>query len=102
MDHRPIDLRIAASTFLVGWAAAIADHGDHEPMLNAVSVVFIACKPADFTDRAGGEQKTVAVTRPYAAHPLGQMGKQRYARAVVVGQRGVADVGGKQELVLSF
>ena len=29
VDHRPVDLGVAASALLVSWAAAVSDHGDH-------------------------------------------------------------------------
>src|SRR5262245_11791236 len=64
VDHRPINLRVAAPALFVGWTATISDHGEHEPVLDALTVVFIACEPRDCTNGAGGKQEPVAVARP--------------------------------------
>ena len=95
VDHRPIDLGIAASALLVGRAAAVSDHGDDKPVLDALAIVLVAREPCDCTDRTRSKQESVAVSRPQAGHPLGKMCEQRDARAVVVGERGMAHVGRK-------
>src|SRR5215831_12166637 len=102
MNNRTIDRGIATSAFLVCWTAGVPDHGDNEAVLNALAIVFIAGKPCDCTDRAWGEQETVAISRLQARHSLRQMREQRYPRAVIVRQRGMAYVGGKEKLVLCF
>ena len=102
MDHRAVDLRIPASAFLVSWPAAISDHGDNEPVLDLRYMRFVAGEQCDGPDRARHEQKSIAESRPHADHPLGEMGQQRDARTIVVGQRGMADMDGQQKFIVRF
>ena len=100
MGHGAIDQGIAPAAFLVGRAAAVADAGDHQAMPDAAHPMLIAREPGDRADRARGEQKTVAVARSQRGEALGQKRQQRQPRAVVVGERGVADMRREQELVV--
>ena len=72
------------------------------PCLMRWHAVFVARQPCDRADRARCKQEAVAVVASSARHPLGKMREQRHARAIVVGERGVADMGRKQELVLGL
>src|SRR5262245_57558683 len=92
VDHRPVYLGIAAPALLVSWAAAVSDHGDYESMFDASAVVLVACEPRDGTDCAGRKQEAVAVSRLQLGDSLGEMREQRYAGAVIVSERRVADV----------
>ncbi len=104
VDHRAVDLRVSAPAFLVRRPAAVSDHGNDEPVLDACGAVLVAGEPGDCADRAGREQKPVAVSRSPARQAFGEMRQQRDARTIVVRERGMADVGGQQEFVfrLSF
>ena len=100
MGHGAIDQGIAPAALLVGRAAAVADAGDDEAVLDAAHPMLVAREPGDRADCPRGEQKTVAVARPQRGEALGQKRQQREPRAVVVGERRVADVRREQELLV--
>src|SRR6267142_1040825 len=63
VDNRPIYRGTATSAFLVGWAAAVSDHGNDQPMLDALAVLLIAREPCNRTDRTWCKQESVTVSR---------------------------------------
>src|ERR1700681_3560090 len=62
VNNRPIDPGIATSAFLVGRAAAISDHGNDQPMLNALAALLIAREPCDCTDGTRCKQEAITVS----------------------------------------
>ena len=102
MRHDTVDHRVAAPAFLIGRPAAIADAGDGEAMLDEANRRFVAGEPGDGADGAGREQEAVAEARVPASEMSCQQRQERQTGAIVVGQRGVADMGGEQEFVLGF
>jgi len=49
--------------FSLGWAAAVSDHGNDQPMLDALAVLLIAREPCNRTDRARCKQESITVSR---------------------------------------
>src|SRR5580704_3167211 len=96
VDNRPINPRIALPASLISRTATVANHGKNEAVFDAVDLVLIASKPGYRADCAWCKEEVIAITRLYARKPFRKMGKQRQTRAVVVGERGVADMGRKQ------
>ena len=64
MRHRAVDKRVAATTFFVCRAAAVANAGNHEPVLDAADALFVEREPGDRADRAWRKQETVGVSPP--------------------------------------
>src|SRR5690606_13958 len=100
--HRSVDHRVAAATLLVGWSAGISDTGDDEAVANPSDISLVRGQPGDRADRAGGEEEAVAVTRPASRQSLRQKREQRQPRAVVVGERRVANVSRKKGFFLAL
>ena len=64
MHHRAVDKRVAATAFLVRRGAAVANAGNHKPMLDAADALFVEGEPSDRADRAWRKQETVGVSPP--------------------------------------
>src|SRR5262245_15856217 len=60
----------------------------------------VARKPSYGTDRAGGKKKAIAVACLQVYHTLGEVSEEGQPRAVVIGERGVAHMGRKEEFVV--
>ena len=70
LSRPQFDVGIAPPALLEGRAAAIAEHRNDEPVLDAVNAVFVAGEPGDCADRARGKQEAVAVARAQAREAL--------------------------------
>jgi hypothetical protein len=99
VGHDPVDLGVAAAAALVGEPARVADAGQDQAVADAVKAVLVAGQPGDRADRARYEQEPVAETGPGLGQHGGQAGGHGDPRAVVVGQRRVADMAADQHLV---
>jgi hypothetical protein len=64
MRNDAVDCGIAAAALLVGHAASITEAGEHEAVRNALDFVLVAGLPGQRADRAGNEQKAIAIARP--------------------------------------
>src|SRR5262249_33431183 len=84
MNHRSVNLRVAAPGPLICWATTISDHRNDKPMFDVLRAGFIACKPGDCANGAGRKQESIAISRSQACHPLGKMCEQCHSGAVVV------------------
>ena len=98
--HDPVDVGIAPAAALVVVLAAIAHTRDHHPMGHTPRHVLPLRQPADGADGGRNEDEAVGVaTTGQCSQRLRQPGGGGNARQVVVGQRGVADVGGDEHLL---
>ena len=70
--HRPVDQGVALAASLVGRAAAIADAGYDQAMLDAIDPMLVAGEPCDRADRARREYEAVAVAGLQRRQTLGQ------------------------------
>src|SRR5262249_49703327 len=102
MSNDAVDRGIAATTLFVGHAAGIAEAGKDEAVDDMSELVLVARKPSQRSDRAGDEEKAIAVARPKRLDMPRQHRRDRDPREVVVGERGVADMTGKQDRVVAL
>src|SRR6516165_1695567 len=66
MEHMrddAVDCGVAAAALLVGHAASITEAGEHQAVGNALELVLVVGQPSQRADRAGNEQKAIAITR---------------------------------------
>jgi len=92
-DDGAVNYGIAAPALLVRRSPAVADHRNHESVLDAPTFIFVARNPSNCADRGGCKQETVAVARPRTGKLVGKMCEQCHTRASLIGARGMANMG---------
>src|ERR1700741_5455518 len=71
-------------------------------MRNIISLILVAGEPGQRADRARDEQQTISITRSQALDMLGQHRRDNDPRQIIVGERGVTDVAGKEDRLFTF
>src|SRR5687767_12873643 len=98
MVHGAIDEGIASTALLVGRTTAVAYTRHDQAMLDPRRRFLVARKPCDRTDGPRHEEEAVAAARLQFGEALCQVREERDPRAIVICQRGMADVGREEEL----
>src|SRR5262249_53498912 len=69
-------------------------------MFDAGHSSFVTGQPGDCTDRPGSEQETICVACPQRCKAFCQVRQQRQSRAVVIGERWMADMGREKKFIV--
>src|SRR5436189_4556739 len=102
MGHRPVDLRVASSALFIVKRPWIADARQDNPVLDSRGLVLMTREPGDRSNCAGNEQEPVRIPPALAfGQFLRQEDRHADARKVVIAQRGMAHMTGKQDFVSS-
>ena len=97
-----VDGGVAATAPLVRQRARVADARGDEAVLDAVEPILVPREPGQRPDRRRAEQEAVGVAPLLRLQMPGERRQQHDPREVVVAERGVADVGREQDLVLGL
>src|ERR1700761_1790500 len=93
---------ISPPALFVGYAPGVSEAGENETVDDLPNLGFVACEPGERSDRTGYEKKTVTVTRPECLDIACQHRRDSNGREVVIGKRGMTDVAGDQDSVVSL
>jgi hypothetical protein len=87
------------SCLLIGYTARIAEAGEDEAVDNVSDLVFVAREPGKRADCARDKQKPVGVAQPECLEVRRQLSGHCDRRKIVVGERSVTYMAGKQDCV---
>src|SRR5262249_5939225 len=98
MRGRTVDLARAAAAALVPERPGSADARHDKTVLDALQRIGVPVEPAKRAQRSGAPEESIGVSQGLVRERTGDGPEEHDAREVVVGQRGMADVGADEEL----
>jgi hypothetical protein len=102
MSDDPVNRRVAAAALFIGHATCIAQAGKHQTVGDTSDLVLVAGDPSEGADRAKYEQEAMAVARTKHLDMACQHRRDGDPREVVIRERWVADMAGKEDGIVGF